>query len=259
MRENRFKKKLLAGEELIGMFLNVPSPIIMEIMHLAGLDFTIIDAEHAPFNPETIDQCVRVGDFCGLEAIIRVHDNFPVYIQRAMDLLPAAIMVPQVSFREDAQRVIQAAYFPPKGSRGFSPNIRFAGYSSDNTPDLTRLANENACVICQVEGAEGIENLGEILSIDGIDAIFIGPHDLSASIGHPGELDHPEVEEKMKEIITKTGEHGKTVGSFCQNLEMAKKWRRIGIRFLTVGVDAANIYRAFHDIVESLRTLEKGR
>lgn len=253
MHENRFKKKLLADEELIGMFLNLPNPIMMEIMLKAGFDFTIIDAEHAPFNPETIDQCTRTGDYCGLEPIIRVHDNAPIYIQRAMDLLPAAILVPQVSSREDAEHAVQAAYFPPKGSRGLSPNIRFAGYGADNTPDLTHLANENACIICQVEGVEGLQNLDKILSVEDVDAIFIGPYDLSTSMGLPGKLDHPKFEEKMKEIVSRARASGKTVGTYCQNLEMAKKWRGAGIRYLTVGVDTAIIYAAFHDLVRSLK------
>jgi 4-hydroxy-2-oxoheptanedioate aldolase len=253
MHENRFKKRLLADEELIGMFLNVPNPIIIEIMLRAGFDFTIIDAEHAPFNPETIDQCTRTGDCCGLAPIIRVHDNTPVYIQRAMDLLPAAILVPQVCSGEDAERAVEAAYFPPKGVRGLSPNIRFAGYGADNTPDLTHRANENACIVCQVEGVEGIQRLDEILSVKNVDAIFIGPYDLSVSMGLPGEPGHPKVEEKMKEIVSKARTCAKTVGTYCQNLEMAKKWRQAGIRYITLGVDTAIIYQAFHDIVRSLR------
>jgi 4-hydroxy-2-oxoheptanedioate aldolase len=235
------------------MFLNIPNPIMMEIMHKAGLDFAIIDAEHAPFNPETIDQCVRTGDYCGLEPIIRIHDNAPVYIQRAMDLLPAAILVPQVASKVDAEAAVHAAYFPPKGSRGFSPNIRFAGYSADNTPDLTKVANENACVICQTEGVEGIENLVEILSVEGVDAVFIGPYDLSVSMGLPGKIDHPDVEKSMKRIASEAKSYGKTVGSFCQTIEMARKWRKAGINFLTVGVDTAVIYESFHEIVRTLR------
>ncbi|MCK4794268.1 MAG: hypothetical protein KAV87_61645 [Desulfobacteraceae bacterium] len=253
MHANRFKGKLLSDEALIGMFLNMPNTIMMEIMHKAGLDFAIIDAEHGPFSPETIDQCVRTGDYCGLEPIIRVHDNAPVYIQRAMDLLPAAILVPQVASKVDAESAVQAAYFPPKGTRGLSPNIRFAGYGADNTPDLTQVANENACVICQTEGVEGIVNLEKILSVEGVDAVFIGQYDLSVSMGLPGKLDHPEVEKKMKEILLKAKNYGKTAGSFCQTIEMALKWRQAGINFLTVGVDTAVIYGTFHDLVRSLR------
>lgn len=253
MEENRFKKRLLADEELIGMFLNIPNPIMMEIMYKSGLDFAIIDAEHAPFNPETIDQCVRTGDYCGLGPIIRVHDNVPVYIQRAMDLSPAAILVPQVSSKGDAEAAVRAAYFQPKGTRGLSPNIRFAGYGADNKPDLTQCANENACVICQTEGVEGIENLENILSVEGLDAVYIGPYDLSVSLGLPGELDHPQVEQEMKQIVSKARDYGKTVGSYCQTLEMAKKWRRAGIRFITVGVDTAMVYAAFRDMLTSLR------
>jgi len=98
-----------------------------------------------------------------------------------------------------------------------------------------------------------MQNLDEILSVEDVDAIFIGPYDLSVSMGLPGELDHPKVEEKMKEIVFKARACGKTVDTYCQNLEMAKKWRRAGIRYLTVGVDTAIIYEAFHDLARSLR------
>jgi len=254
MHENKFKAKLLADEELTGTFLNIPHAVMMEILHKSGLDFAIIDAEHAPFNPETIDQCVRVGDYCGLQPIIRVHDNVPVYIQRAVDLLPAAVLIPQVGSAEDAEAAVRAAYFQPRGARGLSPNTRFAGYSADNTAELTSMANENICVICQAEGVEGIENLDAILSADGVDAVYIGPYDLSVSMGLPGKLDHPDVEQKMKEIVSKARKYGKTVGTYCQTLEMAKKWRQAGIKFLTVGVDTMIVYEAFRDLMTGLRT-----
>ena len=254
MHDNAFKAKLLADEELTGTFLNIPHAMMMEILQKSGLDFAIIDAEHAPFNPETIDQCVRVGDYCGLQPIIRVQDNIPVYIQRAVDLMPAAVLVPQVGTAEDAEAAVRAAYFQPKGARGLSPNTRFAGYSADNSADLTALANENMCVICQAEGVEGIENLDAILSVDGVDAIYIGPYDLSVSMGLPGKLDHPDVEQKMREIIAKARDYGKTVGTYCQTLEMAKKWQKAGLKFLTLGVDTVVVYEVYRDLMTGLRT-----
>lgn len=253
MLENKFKKRLLSNENLIGVFLNIPNPILIEIMQRSGMDFTIIDAEHAPFNPETIDQCVRTGEFCGLEPMIRVHENAHVYIQRAMDLSPAAILVPQVATKQDAEMAVKAAYFKPKGERGLSPNIRFAGYSADNTPDLTRRANDNACVVGQLEGVEGLRNLEEILTVEDLDAIYIGPYDLSVSMGIPGELNHPRIQEEMKNIVSRARDHGKIVGSFCQTLEMAQKWHSAGIRFLTIGVDTAIIYQSFADIAASFK------
>ncbi len=253
MQVNKFKKKLLEDEELLGTFINIPSTIMMEIIGKAGLDFAILDGEHAPFNPESFDSCIRTGDLCGLQPIVRVGDNFPVYIQRAVDLKPAAILVPQVFSKEDAEAAVGAAYFPPAGTRGLSPNTRFAGYSADNTADLTDRANENMCVICQAELVDGIKNLDDILAVKGVDAIYIGPYDLSASMGLPGEVGHPDVEEMMRKIVSKAKDHGKTVGTYCQTLEMAQKWRRAGVKFLTLGVDTAVVYEAFRNFVGGVR------
>jgi 4-hydroxy-2-oxoheptanedioate aldolase len=254
MHENVFKKRLLENDELYGMFLNIPNSILIEIMHLAGLDFVIIDAQHAPFNPESIDECIRVAHYCGIAPLVRVHRNSGVYIQRAMDLLPAGIIIPEVESAEQAKQAIRKAYFHPKGIRGLSPNTRFAGYSAYNTPQLTKETNENACLICQLEGVEAIIKMDEILEIEGIDGIYIGPYDLSMSMGHPGDVENPEVEEQMMKIVTKAKTKGKTVGTFCQNLRMAKKWQEMGINFLTIGVDAAIIFSTLRDFVKSMKT-----
>ncbi len=253
MHPNVFKKKLAAGEEAIGAFLNIPSPIIVEIMARAGFDFYVVDGEHGVFNPESMDACVRTGDLGGFHPVIRVGDNTPITIQKAMDLLPAALLIPQVSSRADAERAVRSALFPPDGIRGNSPNTRYGGYSADAGPDLTRIANDAACILCQIEGAEGYANLDGILAIDRLDGVFIGPYDLSTSLGIPGQVDDPAVVDKMVEITEKAHARGKIVGTYCQDLARAERWRRAGIRLLAVGVDTSILYEGCRGIVEGLR------
>jgi 4-hydroxy-2-oxoheptanedioate aldolase len=255
MHENTFKQRLAAGEELIGVFLSIPSPVIVEIMKRAGFDFFVLDGEHGVFNPESADICVRTGDLCGFHPVIRVAENTPITIQKAMDLLPAAILVPQVTTAGEAERAVRSALFPPRGIRGNSPNTRYGGYSADMGPDLTRTADENACIICQIEGVEGVRNLDGILAVERVDAIFIGPYDLSTSMGIPGRVDDPAVVGKMEEIASKSREHGKIVGTYCQDLAQAKRWGKAGVQFLAVGEDTSILFEGCRGIVEGLHKL----
>jgi 4-hydroxy-2-oxoheptanedioate aldolase len=252
MHENTFKRRLRAGEHVIGTFLNIPSPIIVEIMHRAGFDFFVVDGEHGVFNPESMDSCVRTGDLCGFSPVIRVSDNSPITIQKAMDHLPAALVIPQVTTREEAERAVRSALFPPRGIRGNSPNTRYGCYSADAGPDLTGQANENACIICQIEGVEGVRNLDDILAVGEIDGIFIGPYDLSTSMGIPGQVEDPAVVAKMEDIISRSREKGKIVGTYCQDPARAEHWRKAGLQLLAVGVDTAILYTACRRIVEEL-------
>jgi len=253
MHENRLKKKLLAGNNVIGTFLNIPSPIIVEIMQRAGFDFFVVDGEHGVFNPESMDICVRTGDRENFFPVIRVSDNSPITIQKAMDMLPAAIIIPQVTTLEEARRAVHSALFPPRGFRGNSPNTRYGCYSADSGPELTRIADENACVICQIEGVEGVRNLDSILAVKEIDGIFIGPYDLSTSMGIPGQVEDPSVIAKMEDIVSRSRAQGKFVGTYCQDQERAARWRQAGLQFLAVGVDTAVLYTAFSEMVKELR------
>jgi 4-hydroxy-2-oxoheptanedioate aldolase len=253
MHENIFKKKLIAGDNVIGTFLNIPSPIIVEIMQRAGFDFFVVDGEHGVFNPESMDICVRTGDRENFFPVIRVSDNSPITIQKAMDMLPAAIIIPQVTTLEEAKRAVHSALFPPHGFRGNSPNTRYGCYSADSGPELTRIADENACVICQIEGVEGVRNLDSILGVKEIDGIFIGPYDLSTSMGIPGQVDDPSVIAKMEDIVARSRAQGKFVGTYCQDQERAARWRQAGLQLLAVGVDTAVLYTSFSEMVKELR------
>lgn len=253
MHSNTLKRRLLSGQSVIGTFLNIPSPIIVEIMQRAGFDFFVVDGEHGVFNPESMDICVRTGDLSGFAPVIRVSNNSPITIQKAMDLLPSALIIPQVTTRAEAERAVKSALFPPRGIRGNSPNTRYGCYSADSGPELTRDANENACVICQIEGVDGVSNLDDILTVDGLDGIFIGPYDLSTSMGIPGQVDDPAVVAHMEDIIARTRACGKIVGTYCQNPEKAARWRKAGLQFLGVGVDTAILYTACQKIVDELR------
>jgi 4-hydroxy-2-oxoheptanedioate aldolase len=253
MHENTFKRTLCSGRSVIGTFLNIPSPIIVEIMHRAGFDFFVVDGEHGVFNPESMDTCVRTGDLCGFAPVIRVSDDTPVTIQKAMDLLPSALIIPQVTTRGEAEQAVRSALFPPRGIRGNSPNTRYGCYSADAGPELTREADRNACVICQIEGVDGVRNLDEILTVEGLDGIFIGPYDLSTSMGIPGQVDDPRVLAHMEDIIARSRARGKIVGTYCQDPERAERWRKAGLQLLAVGVDTSILYSACREIVRELR------
>lgn len=243
-----FEKKQAA----FGPFLKLPNPALVEIIGIAGFDFVIIDCEHGPLDMLVAEEMVRAAKLSGLSAVIRVSENNPALISRALDIGADAVQVPQVSTRTDAEKVVQAAKFAPLGERGVCRYVRAAGYSSVDRQAYFTLANQNTRTIIHIEGEEGMENIQDILQVEGIDVIFIGPYDLSQSLGLPGQVDHPLVVARMREIIDRAREAGKIVGTFVDDVDAARKWLALGVQYIAYSVDTGIIYQSFKEIADSL-------
>lgn len=148
--------------------------------------------------------------------------------------------------------VIKRTKFSPVGERGVCRFVRAANYSSKDRFEYFKDANE-AVIILQIEGQAGINNLDDIISVKGIDAIFIGPYDLSQSLGVAGQIDHPSVEEKMLEIVKKCAEVGVTVGTFVDTIENARKWKKLGVKYISYSVDVGIFYDATRRIIKEIK------
>lgn len=249
--ENLLKEKLYDKLNVIGPFMKLPSPAVVEIAGLAGFDFVIIDCEHGPLNILEAENMVRAAHLANMSAVIRVGENNPNMISRALDIGTDGVQIPQISTKEDAMKAVKAAKFMPLGERGVCKYVRAAKYTSIDKNQYFDIANKDTLVIIHIEGIEGIENLDEILEVEGIDVIFIGPYDLSQSLGIPGDINNIKVEEKMKEVVSKASEKGKIIGTFVDDLEMAKKWSTHGVQYISYSVDVGIIYDSFNKIVDN--------
>ena len=244
-----FRTKLNDG--IIGIFSKTEDAAMIEAMGYGGADFVIIDLEHGPNTIRSAQNLVRAAELSGMFPIIRVKDCESSTMAEALDIGAAGIQVPQIQCREDALKVIEKTKFSPVGERGVCRFVRAAKYSATPRYEYFAKANESV-VILQVEGKEGIDNLDEILTVEGIDIIFIGPYDLSQSLGMVGNIDHPAVQEKMLETVRKCNEKGIAVGTFTDTIENAVKWRSYGVKYIAHSVDVGIFMQAIRDIVTDI-------
>ncbi len=246
------REKLEAGNPVIGSFVKITDAAVVEIMGRAGFDFAIIDMEHGPITVETAQNSVRAAELSGISPIIRISQNDPVEILRCLDIGAEGVEVPQIRNAEDAETMASAARFHPRGDRGVCRYVRAAGYSSIDRHEHFQMSNERTITIAHLEGLEAVKNLDEIMAVDGVDILFIGPYDLSQSVGFPGEVTHPAVLEQMEKVITKAKAAGKLVGTFADDISSAKRWMDAGVMYIAISVDVGIFYDACSNIVTSL-------
>jgi len=207
--------------------------------------------EHGPASTDRLGDLIRAAACARLAPIVRVPEISEQAIGKALDLGACGVQVPQVSSAEEAAEAVRLAKFFPLGERGVCRFVRAAGYSSIGRKRYFQESNR-ALVILQMEGAEALGNLSDILKIDGVDVLFIGPYDLSQSLGVPGEVNSPSVMAAMSEIVSKAKAAGKVVGTFVDDLSAAARWSKAGIHYISYSVDVRIFYEACKSTVDSL-------
>lgn len=246
-----FKKKL-AEKCTVGLFSKTCDSSIVETFGKGGFDFCILDMEHGPVSYETLPDLIRACECSGILPIVRVAYNSEEYISKALDLGACGVQIPQINSRFSAEKAIEYSRFHPLGHRGVCRYVRAAGYSSQNRYDYFCDANQ-ALIILQIEGIEGIKNIDEILSVPGIDILFLGPYDLSQSIGFPGDVHHEKVIAHMKSIIKKAADTGIAVGTFVDTPEEGRYWKSLGVKYIANSVDVGILYSACKAITDRIR------
>lgn len=249
----QFKEKLENG--VIGFFAKTAEPAFIEAMGYAGGDFVIIDLEHGPNTIQTAQNLVRAAEVSGIFPIIRVKEENNSVMGEALDIGAGGIQVPQVCCATDAENVRKHTKFAPLGERGVCRFVRAANYSAKDRFEYFKDANE-AVTVLQIEGKEGIANLPEILETNCADIIFIGPYDLSQSLGIPGDIDNPLVEKEMLKIVEICKEKGVAVGTFTDTIANARKWRKLGVKYIAHSVDVGIFCDAVGSIVNNVKTEE---
>jgi len=248
-----FKKRITAGEIVFGPFMKTGDPAFVEIAGYAGFDFVILDMEHGPASFENLQNLIRGAIIAGTVPIVRTSDLSETSISRALDLGALGIQVPQIQTAEEAKSVVTAAKFFPLGQRGVCRFVRAAGYSSVPREEYFPSAN-NTLVIIQLEGRKALDNLNEILDVEGIDIIFIGPYDLSQSMGYPGQVSHPEVIKEMKQIVDTARKRNVIIGTFTDTLDSAKMWKEAGVQYISYSVDVGIFSEACVEAIKKLKS-----
>ena len=194
------KQRIRAGEVTLGSWVMLGHPAIGEILVRAGFDWLAIDMEHTAITLGEVQPLVQVIDLAGCTPLVRVYENAPSLIKRVMDTGAHGVIVPMINSRADAEQAVQAIRYPPYGTRGVGLG-RAQGYGADFEGYRDRREKDSLLII-QIEHVQAVERLEDILSVEGIDGLLIGPYDLSGSLGVPGQFDHPEVQHALRRIKT---------------------------------------------------------
>jgi len=214
MMENKMKRKLLSGYPVLGVSVMFPSPQVVEMIGRLGFDWVLIDCEHGSLSPESVELMAMAAELSGLTPIARPWANTPEAILQVMDRGVMGVQVPHVNTASDAQRAVQAVKFHPLGNRGLAARTRPAHYGFGlSRASYVEMANRETLVCVQLEEEEALRNLDDILAVEGVDVFFIGPSDLSQSLGYPGQTDAPRVREAMDGAFSTIARAGKAPGS----------------------------------------------
>lgn len=236
MRPNRMKQRIQDGESLIGAFVNVAHPELVEILGLSGIDFVIVDAEHTSLTPTQAEELIRAAELHDVTPVARVGRNDPQTIQKFLESGAQGVLIPLVNTGEDAQRVVEAVKYPPLGKRGLAPSRTSQwGLGEGGIGQHVEDANRETFIGIQIETHEAVDQFDAIVATEHVDLVFFGPSDLSTALGLPGQTRHPDVVRIIEKLSQHAHDAGKAVGTIAQNGEAAERWRQNGIQWLCTG------------------------
>lgn len=234
---NTFKRALAAGETQIGLFLGLANSYSAEIVGGTGFDWLLIDGEHGPNDLQSIIGQLQALAPYPVRPVVRTVDHDVARIKQLLDGGAQTLMVPMVETAADAEKLVRAMRYPPHGIRGVGTAMARAA-RWNGVADYFAHADQEMCLIVQIESTTGLAGLAEVLKVEGVDAVFIGPSDLAASMGYLGQPNHPEVKATVEAALRQIAAAGKAAGVFSADPVAAEAYRQLGARFLLVGVDA---------------------
>lgn len=237
MLENRTKAKLAAGEPAFGCFVRTPEPQLIEYVGLLGWDFLVFDAEHGPLQPREVENLCRAVEPRGTTPLVRVTTNDAPTILRFLDTGAHGVHVPWVNSAAEAERAVRAVKYSPRGIRGLAGSRASEWGLHESIEAYVERANRETLVVIQVETQEAVDAIDEYLKVDGIDVLFLGPTDLSQSLGHPGDFRHPDVLAAMDRVADAVVGSGTTLGIYAGTVDMTREWLDRGARYFTTSLE----------------------
>ncbi len=251
--KNYLKNKLNEGLTTIGTWNVIPSPEVVDIICSAGVDFIIVDAEHGPVNFETAQKIAMVCESRKVSPIMRVGSINEENILRALDIGMHGIQIPNVETGDDVKKIIEYAKYPPIGKRGLSPFTRSGNYSNKDIDNKIKHSNLNTLIGINIESENSINNIDDILDNDELDIVFIGLYDLSKSMGLTGQVNHPDVQNKLSDLVKKISSYGKISGTIATDAASLNHYKKIGIKYILYLVDCMIIKQAFESSLNQLK------
>jgi 4-hydroxy-2-oxoheptanedioate aldolase len=239
--ENAFKRALRAGAPQIGLWSSLSSNYTVEVIAGAGFDWILLDSEHSPADIENLLTQLQAAAPYPTHPVVRIPWNDMVTIKRVLDIGAQSLLVPYVSTADEAKAAVSYTRYPPAGVRGVAGTTRATRFG--RIPDYARRAHEQICLLVQVETQGALDNIEAICGIDGVDGVFIGPADLHASLGHPGEIANPNVKPMIDDAIRRIRKAGKAPGILTPNEADARHWLDCGALFVAVGADVGILAR----------------
>jgi len=243
-----FAARLRAGETLLGSIIALPCPEVAELFSRAGFDWLFIDTEHAPLDALAAQGLLQAAR---CPCLVRVHAGEEVAIKKALDIGAAGVVVPQVNSAVDAERIVRCCKYPPRGSRGVGI-VRAQGYGLDFQQYVDG-ANDNVIVMLQIEHIDAVNHIESIVRVPGVDALMIGPYDLSGTMGKLGQVNDPEVEQAIETVRKACAAAGMKLGIFAATAEGMKPYIRKGYTLPIAGMDLMLLAAAARGMVQALK------
>ena len=232
---NSFKTRLKKGETQIGLWLGLGDPSVAELCSGTGFDWLLIDGEHGPNGlRDTLSQLRAIG--AQTQAVVRTRDDNRAEIKQMLDIGAQTLLVPMIESGKQAAEVVRSAKYPPHGVRGVGAALARAS-AYNGISDYLQTANDEICVLLQVESKAGLDALDDILAVDGVDGVFVGPADLAADLGYLGRPGAPEVQEIVNDTLKKIRTAGKAAGILTSDQTLAQGYKELGVEFLAIGSD----------------------
>ncbi len=236
---NPFKQRLIGGQKMVGGWTLSGSATVAEAMAFLNYDYLVVDLEHSPASIHDTTPILRAIEQTPTAPVIRMPSHDAIAIKQVLDQGGMTLYFPFVESVEEAKALVQASMYPPLGKRGFAKMHRAARYTTRE--DYPQAANEQMCLIPQLETPEALELAVEIGQLEGISAVFIGPGDLSMTMGMPGQVNHPDVRAKIEKCVAACNAAGIPVGTVMPSPEDAKWALEIGFSFVSMANDLANM------------------
>ncbi len=255
---NTFKRALQAGETQVGVFLGLCDPYSAELMAGTGFDWLLIDGEHAPNTPESVMRQLQAIAAYPVRPVVRTVDHDPARIKQYLDVGVQTLLVPMVESADEARALVRAMRYPPNGIRGVGTALARAARWNGVDGYIAR-ADAEMCLIVQVESRAGLAALDDILAVEGIDVVFIGPADLAASLGHLGNPGHEEVKAVIADALARIRKSGKAAGVFSADPAAAARYLDSGASFIAVGVDTLLLRNAAVKLAASFKDAGAGK
>ncbi len=244
MFDNKLKRTLKSGEAAFGTFVTCNSPDMVEILALSGFDFIVIDTEHGPLSVESTINLIRAAELRGMTPITRVTENTQTKILRSLDVGAHGVQVPQVNNKSDAEKVVEYSKYFPLGNRGVALP-RAADFATVAPLEYFKTNNAESLIVVHCENKIGLENIEEIASVPEVDVIFLGPFDMSQSLGIPGQVTHPLVEDAAQRVLDACKKYNKAAGILAMSGKQAIQRVDQGFQYVPIGLDITLMANAF--------------